>query len=539
MSDKPRIRPPSQSEVDRLPEYIKRTMSTHGMHQLAATIRQYEKVGTPDVGEVCYTGDGRYTGYTSSLNSFNGYGYYTSSDIPINVLDAMRRDYMVALGMAIVKYPITTLGYTVNCKNPIIKEFIKTVFKKSWSGILRDCCLSFDYGFTGFEKVWENVRMDIDPGENKHKIRNKMFTVLKKLKPLSPTTIGLRLDELNNFLGLKQKSKLGRNDVIMNRQKSMLITYQMEFGNYFGRPRLSTAYEAWYYKILSTQFFLRWLERRSIPAYIVRYPKGKTPTASGDMANANIAFMMAQAISSYGNLTMPSQRDDKGHLHWDIDVLKQGEQNLTLDKVVEDVWNLAIIRGLLIPDKKALGGLSPDIASEIFLSTLGDFVKYVEEQINTELVAPLVAWNFPDTEDSKCTLNIDDIDFHKREEMRKLLSKMMDMSATYIKQLGGLPFDVMPDMKRMLEKVDIPPAKVALYKMPIFDPSGKDITPDYAKQIKNEEKAKANAAKSPAPDNGNNANKGPSKGEKTSGNQSRTDRNGNPRDEDKNDQSNA
>lgn len=498
----------SPQELKRIPDFVKTTLSEDGIKQLAATIRDYEKFDNTQVGEVCYTGQsGRITGYGSRLNIYNTIGFYNSADIPLNVLDAMKKDSQISLGMSIVKYPISNLGFTVECNNQEIKAVVEYMLGRIWYKFLRDCLMSLDHGFSTFEKVWDSEIIDVDPGKYKHKFIKKKYIFLKKLKPLHPKTIELNLDELNNFIGLTQigATKNGK-PIRLNRQKCLLFTYQEEYGNYFGKSRLASAYEPWYWKIISTQFFLRYMERHSIPPYVVRYPTGNSRTPNGTFPNSDLAIKYAQAISSYGNTTMPSKRDDKGEYVWDVNKVEQTGQALSL-KETNDVWDRAILRGLLLPDREAVSGLTPEIASEVFISTLGDVVKNVEETVNEDIIKPFIYWNYGPDEREYCRVNIDDIDFQKREEMRKLMSKILDTSATFIKQTNTLPYDVFPDMERILDVLDVPSVPLKLYTL-------KD---ENGKVIKNSSQKTG----------------GPDKGELTPGNQSRTGRDGSPRNDQK------
>ena len=506
-----------------IPDYVKNSFSSDHLKVLTG-IRDDIQYKKPSLGEMSYAGTSKVVTSNGVLNYYSSMGFYSNTgDIPLTVIDAMRRDSQVALAMAIVKYPITNLGFTVDCDNPVIKEVVTYMLTPIFSKVLRDMTLAMDYGFVAFEKVWNNVNLSIDPGLWQRKVIDRNFTCLKKLKPLYPKTLSLVLDDYNNVIGVKQTGNITRNgDITLNKQKSLIITYQEEFGNFFGRTRYAPAYEPWYWKIIATQFFLRWMERHAIPPYMVRYPYGKSDTPQGEQDNNALALKMAQAISSYGNIVLPSRRDDKGNLIWDVEsALKQStgqSSSLALKDVVEEVFNLAIMRGMLVPDKTTTSGLDPDIATKIFISSAQDFVWQIQDAINEEIIKPFVYWNFSKTEISKCEINVDEIDFEKRQEMRKLLSKILDTSATFIKQLGGLPFDTFPDVNKIYEILDIPSKPVSLYLLKTIDANGKEVISD--------------------PNNNQNTNKGkgPDKGEKTSGNQSRTGRNGDPRKEDKADQ---
>ena len=509
---------------------IESTMDPYAQKQLSSIVKEQMNIESAQTGEVAYWGMSRQTGENSVYNYYNKMGYYNSSDLPLNVLDTMKRDSQVALCLAIIKYPITNLGFTVDCDTESPKNFLRHVFEPQWSSILRRALMALDYGFNASEKVWKNIILDIDPGKNKHKIKSGRYITLAKLKPLHPRTVSYRTDPYGNFTGITQRVSGVTEPIVMDRMKSMITTYQEEYGNYFGKSRMSSAYESWYWKQISTQFFLRWMERKSIPANKIRYPKGqsKIDSAGNQMSNQAIAMRLCQILSSYGNVALPSDRDADGKgFRWDIEAIDQGASpSLTLKDVIEEVWNLSITRGMLIPDAKSLAALDPEAATEIFLSTLGDFVEDLEESINRELVQPLLAWNFPKEVIGNCRLNIDNIDFQKRQEMRKLLSKILDVSATFIKQTGTLPFDQFPDMNRILEVLDVPKKPVALYQLRVYDPDGKDVTEEEKKK-KQRQRPKGNGGS------------GPDKGEKTSGNMSRTGRNGEPRDTDKDDESNA
>jgi hypothetical protein len=497
---------------DLIPTYVKESFEHDSdvLRQFATNIVEAGQPPMPRMGEMTTAGNARLFSPISPFNAIYNGGLYTSADIPLNVLDMMRRDSQIALGMAIVKFPITKLRFTINCKNPLIKEFVKYNLENKWATIVKDSLKALDFGFVAFEKVWKHQVLTIDPGKNQRKIRGGRFLTLSKLKPLHPSTVSVRVDNKGNFAGLNQNS-MGKN-IELPRNKSMMITNDEEFGNYFGRSRLVSAYEAWYWKQISTQFLLRYTERFSIPPYKITFPPGITRFANGtQLDNAEIAMNMATAISSYGNVAVPFAVDDKGNRKWNIESMDQGRLNVKPSDLV-GFWNANILRGLLIPDKESLDAMDPDTASEVYLSTLESIVRQIEEKINLEVIKPLVYWNFDLPEREDCTINIDDIDFKKRSETRKLMSKLVDLSATFLKQKGGLPYDIWPDMQKIYENLDVPFKDIKIFVPPLVDENGNPVSAPKPKKSQ-----------------------GPDKGEKTPGNKSREGRGGEPRDEDKED----
>ena len=497
-----------------LPSELRKAMSSEMLRQFAVDITEIKVEPPPVMGEKTVGGRMRLFGPISAFNTFSGMGFYNSSDIPLYTLDCMRRDYQVALGLSMIKFPITQLGYTIDCADPIQKEFLRFNLDPLWTNIIRDCLKSIDFGFAGFEKVWIRKVIDIDPGKSARKAYNKDSICLEKLKPIHPMTMSVRVDEKGNFAGINQDQNGSK--VILPRNKSMMITNDEEFCNFFGRSRMVSMYEAWYWKIISTQLFLRYTERCSIPPYKIFYPYGITRVGTAQLNNADIATSMGTTISSFGNLAIPSVFDEKGNRKWDVQTLDQGRLNIKPNDIV-GFWDMGILRGALIPDENTLGAMDPEIASEIFLSTLSSIVNEIETKINKEIVDPLMSWNFP-VERASCRVNVDSIDFKKRSEMRKLYSKIIDLTATLTKNQGGYPFNVFPDVEKMLDILDIPKKEAS-----IFIPTRYNMDGSLAK-----EKAAPAAGKATGPD----------KGELTPGNISRTGRDGNPRDQDKADEMN-
>jgi len=514
-----RVAQGAQDQYPGVPNWVRETVGNNkeALRYFAEAVQSVEGANAPSSAEMTHAGSRRIFGPISPYNGYSGLGLYTSSNIPLHVLDIMRRDSQMALGMAIVKFPISNLGFTINCKNPVIKKFIKDNLDNKWSSILKDCLKAFDFGFAGFEKVWKYATLSFDPGLNKPKVRDRDFVILQKLKPIHPNTMRARTDDLGNFAGINQ-GRSGEN-IKLPRNKSMIVTNDEEFGNFFGKSRMVPAYEPWYWKQISVQFFLRYIERFSIPPYAIGFPPGQTRFANGvQMDNAQIATNMGTALGSYGNVAVPTTTDDKGNRKWSIEAVQQPKLNMKPQDII-GFWDMMILRGLLIPDVDTIAGLSSRdsaISSSVYLSTLSEMVKQIEEKVNKEIVQPLLIWNFTEDELTECTLNVEDIDFNKAVEMRKLFSKILDLSASYAKNLGGLPFEGFPDMRKILEKLDIPAAKIGVYIPDRYDADGNKI----------EEPEEKEPSKGPGPD----------KGEKTEGNQARTGRDGNPRDEDKEDE---
>lgn len=166
-------------------------------------------------------------------------------------------------------------------------SLIQKMFDPMRSAFLWESLRSLQFGWRPFEKVWD--------------LRADGTWWLAKLKPLLPDFTWCYVDRFGNFAGVTQmNAQLGP-------AKSMVVTYDGEAGNFYGRSRHENARETW----------SRWLQlddksgqlanKAAAIIPLVHYPMGTSQDAHGNVKdNSDQADLILAGLRSAGGVKLPN-----------------------------------------------------------------------------------------------------------------------------------------------------------------------------------------------------------------------------------------
>jgi hypothetical protein len=184
--------------------------------------------------------------------------------------------------------PIRSASLGYEAKRGVTKkriDFVRDNVEPLWSEYINDVLRAVDYGWAGFEKVWEVVKGDY---------------VLRALKALRVDTTQILIDKDNGaFAGLRY----GGTDDWLGLKKCALFTYDREFGNLYGRSRLenmrSTAWRDW---LDAATDLMRLTDKISGVMPVVYTPPGsfKTPDGSTVKWSDNARTILQAAKRAIG-----------------------------------------------------------------------------------------------------------------------------------------------------------------------------------------------------------------------------------------------
>lgn len=390
-------------------------------------------------------------------------GVYNPDTIPIDTYAKMKTDAQVAIGLSVIKMPIYSLGWTVECEDPDIKEFIRVVIAPIWSKLLKSMLTAVDYGFASHEMIWELVDLDIytqtGTGRKKTHFSGK-GEVLSKVKAHYPGSIKVRIDsKTDNFLGIAQSAGAGK-IIQLDADKCFFFAINDEFGNYFGQSRLKPAYKPWYWREVLTQFMLRYFERRGSPTTTVTHPIGGGIDPSGTVYdNADIALRIGQNIVENGVVTLPFEADKGGSNKWGVTFLQDDRRGEMFVNAL-DYFGAQILRGLLTPERVMTQDLATGSFSmasshaDIFLLSEEGLVSEMEDAINTIIVPPLIQFNFKPNKLVPCKVRIEKIQYDRRRILKEILVEMIRNINSFLK--SGKQPNIMPSIKEMSEVLGVP-----------------------------------------------------------------------------------
>lgn len=334
-------------------------------------------------------------------------GDYNPDEIPIRTYDKMRWDGQLRLGLSTIKLPIMSRDFWIECEDKDIKAFVYQVMKKIWRPFIKSTLTGLDFGYSPHEKVWT-------PAENYHVFSKKEevdyhrdMIIYKAIKDLSPATITLDYTEKMKFNGFYQNKNSPGKEVFVKKEKAFVFTHDKEWGNIYGWSRLKAAYPYWYTYWILDAWHERWLQKRGVPPIIVKYPAGKSQTATTGnnpitKDNADIARDVGKSLQPDSVLTIPSDVIEtpggkKGE--WGVEVL---DDKTRVGAFIEakEALNTNKLRAILVPERAvtqdtAVGSLG--ISSQhvwILMESLKGLIGDIADHINEFLIPQLVYVNF-------------------------------------------------------------------------------------------------------------------------------------------------
>jgi len=342
-------------------------------------------------------------------------GTYNPDEITLSTYDKMRFDPQLNAGLQAIKLPILQLTWEVESPNTELREFVESVFRPIWRGLMRSSLTSLDFGFAAHEKVWEVEGMPVkDPVLGKI---DSPALIYRKIKSLHPATIELNIDEKGRLKGFTQYPFRSRGDIYNARafrtkegtqtflpiEKTFLFSHALEFGNYYGWSRLKPAYAPWFEYWVVSGLLERYLERFGAPTKIAKAPVGSSQTgvnADGSPKfedNLTLAERAAAGVRADSTVTFPSMGKDMPG--WSLEYMSGADSHSQFLDVLKYLDNIKL-RALFVPERVltqefATGsGRMVEQQVWIFLNAVKALVQELEDAINKYAVQDLVFFNF-------------------------------------------------------------------------------------------------------------------------------------------------
>jgi len=378
----------------------------------------------------------------------------------------MRRDNQVSTGLAVIKLPIISLDWSVECEDEELKEIVSWVFTKIWNKLVRTSLMAVDYGFATHEIVWErsNVKISKTNKEKKEKVyHNGDLAYFKKIKPHHPESIKMAFDEKQNLIKIAQDPSgfFNKTEIELPIRKCFIFTNDEEFGNPFGVSRLKNAYKIWYWKELLCQFMMQYFERRGIPSTIATAPLGRSLDSSGsEVDNLEMALRLASSLISTSVVALPYQPlKDSDKNAWGLEFLNDDARAPMFIEALAYL-DARILRSLFVPESiwssgEGSGGYSgSSIHADLFLMVEKGLIADLERSINEQLVRQFIEVNFPKKKHISCLVKFSPLDWNRKITLKEIFMEMIRNVDTMVQM--GVPPNIIPSLEKLADILDIP-----------------------------------------------------------------------------------
>ena len=390
----------------------------------------------------------------------------------------MRSNPTIALARAAAMSPVRAAKWGVQSEEGVPDEWkteIHEALKPLWSELIRNMLYGLDYGFQGFEKVFE--------------IKNGMVQYCK-LKPLLIDITDILIDKDNgDFAGFRQGK------VILPADKSVIFTNDGEAGNLHGRSRDENCRKEWSRWDDLGAKSSQYVNKAAGVIPMIEYPEGMSFDGSGtETDNSKIAkqmlaelgqghgVYMPNTMQQFANDLMRSGVDISQLKAWHISFLEtKGQHGAEIVSMMRHLESL-MMRGWLVPERSVLEGQHGTKSESEVHATLGLVVSYLllldmVDVINDQVVNPLLRFNHGIEAEGKVYVVPEELGSDEQVFFRELLKQVfahpnnLDLFLSVLNvdsllDIAGLPKSDMADISKAAAEAadrtaslgDMPPA---------------------------------------------------------------------------------
>jgi hypothetical protein len=415
---------------------------------------------------------------------------YDVTHIPIEVLEIMQRDPIIAFGLHFKRVPLMRARWHIKCEDARIASFIDNALREIYPRLVAQFYRSRSFGFSPvvkrFQKSmpdWTYIDTSISDAEipvwdegNIEAITWKTFTPL----PCNPEYVNPMFNEKGEFSGIEFNSEpyTGLNALAIKSYpqddgtEKIPVSHSLWFtnerdtvdGSLWGYPGTGYVYRYWWSYWYRWALYDRFFERKSDPPYIVYYPDG---SESGDYladgtdvgkSMQDIALGLGVSAKSGGAIALPSQtytdaQDKPGSIkEWDIQELEvKGDMSHFVNSF--EYLDVMKLRGLFIPEQALIEGSkgqsSRNVAAahqDIMTQAQASDIDELDDIINRFIIPDLVKANFPETKltAKKVTTGFTEADF---DTMKEIIRTVGQQDPTMMNTV---------DVHEMLERIGVP-----------------------------------------------------------------------------------
>lgn len=416
-----------------------------------------------------------------SMFGFAGFG--KPAEGSYRTYRAMIADPTIALARAVFTGPIVANAWTFETADGGTDEMVEVVQaaiepnRPTW---IVDALRSLDYGWQPFEKVWDGGG------------------TLERLKALLPDLTLIDVEQSGAFAGIRQDR------VMLDPVKCLVVNYDVEAGNFYGRSRLENLRKVW----------SRWNDLDDASGRVakfatsvipqVHYPEGRGRDATGrEWSNFELAQQIVNNLQVGNGVTLPNlagnvealfnNPDLAGKSQWVISFLAAAEAsgNLTAISDRQRYYDSLKMRGYLVPERAATeaqtAGSRADSqtgADSVLLhASLVD--RDIARQISWHVADDILELNFGSEARGKVKVIAAPLADAKKAMFKQVLTALLANTATLDELLPQLDVDAMIDALELPKAGNqpvsfgpmVPPAE------PMMDPrAAQRVADDYANQ---------------------------------------------------------
>lgn len=340
------------------------------------------------------------------------------------------------------------------------KQFVEEVMHDMsvpWSTVVTEACSMFTYGYAPMEIVWKRRGgPDAQDGTRRSAYKDGKIGLRSISLRAQPTILRWEIDPVDgSIMGVWQQPFAGPM-VFIPIEKMLLFRTTEERNNPEGRSILRNAYRAYFFKKRIEEIEAIGIERDMAGLPVAMLPSRYFRKDADAFDKAILAQWQTLVTTirrdQREGVVMPSDRDDKGNLLFELKLLSSGGTRTFDTTKIIDRYNRAIATSVLADfiflGQQAVGSfaLSSD-KTALFATAVGAFTKAIEDVFNRHLLPRLWTLNGFDA-DLMPQMKCGDLEKANLAELAQFLTAMTGAGAqmfpdreleNHLRNVAGLP----------------------------------------------------------------------------------------------------
>jgi hypothetical protein len=326
------------------------------------------------------------------LDGLSLYDYYSMKDY-----------YQIKTSLSIIAFTLMSINWWVDGGTKEINDAVTFQLNEIWGQLMKNVAKSYWSGYSPNVKVF-----DVHPS-------NK-YLYIKKLRDLSPfmcePSIDAKDQTFNGFVQREGTATVYKvvngavmTDIVMSPAQYIEPKYAfwypflMDSGDYKGQKLLKSAYTPWFFSQVMHLYENRYFQRFSTPVTVGYAPNGYVQDSEGNNIDAmEIMSGVLSEIRNNSGVSLPSERDEKGNLLWDVKLLESMTRGFDFENYLKRL-DMEMARAVFLPDlifnsgrvgSYKLGQVQKDTFLMLLNALMNDLKYYVDNYI----IKQFVEYNF-------------------------------------------------------------------------------------------------------------------------------------------------
>ncbi len=239
----------------------------------------------------------------------------------------------------------------VRCQDEDLRSVVEANLRQVLPIMANDFLDSAMYWGASFQELVWKYTTRYELGLSKSRGSSKLYAVIDMPNSVRPSTVkNIIRTPGGDFNGFVQQSKLGYREIVVDANRSLIITNQKRFGNLWGTSMLKPMYPIWYWYEHTLRSMVRYMERMATPVAVCYAPTRAQVTMPGTttkVSGLKWGLMLAGAAAKSNAIAIPSDtHQETNQPLWKLEYLTAEDRGQLFVAALENLFQQLVRSGM-------------------------------------------------------------------------------------------------------------------------------------------------------------------------------------------------